>query len=627
MGDEQSFADPTVNALCARVAELLGFEAAVFLPSGTMCNEIAFRLHIRPGGDEALLHRTSHPLVAEAGGPAAFSGAMMCPLDGERGMFDAATLQRGAAPARRPLPAALAARLDRADRRTSPAAACGRSSGCARWSTAARDGGLRLHLDGARLMNAVVASGVPAARVDARLRHRVDRLQQGPRRPDGRGAGRLARADRRGVALQADAGRRAAPGGHRRRGRAARARPPRRPPGRRPRQRARARGRAGGDAGRGDRPGRGRDQHRRLPRAGRAGAVRARCRAAGVRMGAARRAAACARSPTSTSTARAWRRRSPRCARCVSAAAAPRPSARCRARGAPRGGAASPAGRSARAPRPRARPERRGSAGRGRPRAAAAGARAGRRAGRCSSPASTSQGWMCCSWKQTSKPPGGGPRQLQRRGPERPPLAGAAEQAPAELAVALGLRARCAHADAAGDHRGLERGRARARRSGAPLSVAGSPRAAANSSPRTRVEHHARDRAPRRPRRRCSRTTAGCRAGSSRCRRAGRRPSAARWCPGRLATASSPSRPSCGRRAASTRADRRLGRAVGRRDEVGRPVLGRHALGRAAIALQQLVAGAASRLGGDLEQLRRWRGHDPTIPGDPANSPSPFTGP
>src|SRR5436309_13638283 len=87
VGDEQRFEDPTVNALCARVAELLGMEAAVFLPSGTMCNEIAFRLHIRPGGDEAILHRRSHPIIAEAGGPAAFAGAMMQPLDTPRGMF------------------------------------------------------------------------------------------------------------------------------------------------------------------------------------------------------------------------------------------------------------------------------------------------------------------------------------------------------------------------------------------------------------------------------------------------------------------------------------------------------------------------------------------------------------
>src|SRR4051794_2099994 len=87
VGDEQRFEDPQVTALCERVASLLGFEAAVFLPSGTMCNEIAFRLHIRPGGDEAILHRTAHPIIAEAGGPAAFSGAMMQPLDTPKGMF------------------------------------------------------------------------------------------------------------------------------------------------------------------------------------------------------------------------------------------------------------------------------------------------------------------------------------------------------------------------------------------------------------------------------------------------------------------------------------------------------------------------------------------------------------
>src|ERR1700754_906888 len=87
VGDEQRFEDPTVIELCSRVASLLGFEAAVFLPTGTMCNEIAFRLHIRPGGDEAILHRSSHPLIAEAGGPAAFAGAMMQPLDTPRGMF------------------------------------------------------------------------------------------------------------------------------------------------------------------------------------------------------------------------------------------------------------------------------------------------------------------------------------------------------------------------------------------------------------------------------------------------------------------------------------------------------------------------------------------------------------
>src|SRR3954465_2543361 len=85
VGNEQHFGDPTVNALCERVAELLGFEAAVFLPSGTMCNAIGFRIHIRAGGDEVYLHRTSHPIKAEAGRPAAISGPGLGPPAGDRG--------------------------------------------------------------------------------------------------------------------------------------------------------------------------------------------------------------------------------------------------------------------------------------------------------------------------------------------------------------------------------------------------------------------------------------------------------------------------------------------------------------------------------------------------------------
>src|SRR4051795_10281089 len=93
VGDEQRGQDPTVNALQDRVAELLGQDAALFLPSGSMCNEISIRLHIRPGGDEYYLHRTAHPIVAEAGGPAAVSGAMIRALEGEGGMFTPAELE------------------------------------------------------------------------------------------------------------------------------------------------------------------------------------------------------------------------------------------------------------------------------------------------------------------------------------------------------------------------------------------------------------------------------------------------------------------------------------------------------------------------------------------------------
>src|SRR3989440_5459454 len=104
VGDEQRFADPTVTALQERVADLLGHEAGLFLPSGTMCNAISFRLHLRPGGDEVLLDRTSHPINAEAGGPAAISSAMMQVLDGDGGRFTGAQLEAAIRPADRYLP-------------------------------------------------------------------------------------------------------------------------------------------------------------------------------------------------------------------------------------------------------------------------------------------------------------------------------------------------------------------------------------------------------------------------------------------------------------------------------------------------------------------------------------------
>jgi threonine aldolase len=161
VGDEQRFADPTVNALQERVAELLGHEAALFLPSGTMCNAIGFRLHVRPGGDEVYLHHSAHPIHAEAGGPAELSGAMLHPLDGKGGIFDAEALEAALHPPEdryRPRP-----RLVSVEQTTNLA-------GGRVWPLetvravldVARREDLRAHLDGARLMNAVVASGVGA---------------------------------------------------------------------------------------------------------------------------------------------------------------------------------------------------------------------------------------------------------------------------------------------------------------------------------------------------------------------------------------------------------------------------------------------------------------------------------
>jgi threonine aldolase len=161
VGDEQRLRDPTTTALQERVAGLLGHEAALFLPSGTMCNAISFRLHVRPGGDEILLDRTSHPINAEAGGPAAISSAMLQALDGDGGRFTAAQVREAIRPPDRYLPRS---RLVSVEQTTNLA-------GGHIWPLeqirdvleVAGAHGMRAHLDGARLLNAVVATGVSAA--------------------------------------------------------------------------------------------------------------------------------------------------------------------------------------------------------------------------------------------------------------------------------------------------------------------------------------------------------------------------------------------------------------------------------------------------------------------------------
>jgi threonine aldolase len=164
VGDEQLKQDPTTTALEGRVAELLGHEAAVFLPSGTMCNEIAIRLHIKPGGEQLFLGRETHPLIAEAGGPAQLSGAVITQVDGDAGRFTPAALEaaiRGSGPGGR---YGARPRLVCVEQPTN-------MGGGRIWPLeqvrdvldVAAEHGLATHLDGARLMNAVVASRVDAA--------------------------------------------------------------------------------------------------------------------------------------------------------------------------------------------------------------------------------------------------------------------------------------------------------------------------------------------------------------------------------------------------------------------------------------------------------------------------------
>ncbi|MGH2763906.1 MAG: threonine aldolase family protein [Thermoleophilaceae bacterium] len=161
VGDEQRFADPTTRLLQERVAELLGHEAALFLPSGTMCNQISLRLHARPGGDELILDRTAHPIIAEAGGPAWNAGLMIHALDGDGGIFGPDQVRAALRPESRYLPRS---RVVSVEQTTNMGGGRVWPLGAVRAVLdVAREHGLRAHMDGARLMNAVVAAGVSAA--------------------------------------------------------------------------------------------------------------------------------------------------------------------------------------------------------------------------------------------------------------------------------------------------------------------------------------------------------------------------------------------------------------------------------------------------------------------------------
>jgi threonine aldolase len=160
VGDEQNREDPTVNRLQAMVADLLGQEAALFLPSGTMCNQVAFAVHCRPG-DEILLHETAHPLLYEAGGPAALVGALMRPLPGARGLYTADQVRQAVRPPVHYMPRTRALSVEQTANIVG--GVCWPLAQIEEVCAAGHAAGLACHMDGARLMNAVVATGTAAS--------------------------------------------------------------------------------------------------------------------------------------------------------------------------------------------------------------------------------------------------------------------------------------------------------------------------------------------------------------------------------------------------------------------------------------------------------------------------------
>ncbi len=164
VGDEQHGDDPTVHALCDRMAALLGKEAAMFLPSGTMCNEVAILTHCRPG-DEVIAHETAHIIAAEGGAPAALTGVSILGLKGQGGQFDPDTLKASLREKRRNSPPQTLLEVEQT----------ANLGGGTLWPLErlsavfqiAHDNGMATHMDGARLMNAVVAAGITAKEMTA----------------------------------------------------------------------------------------------------------------------------------------------------------------------------------------------------------------------------------------------------------------------------------------------------------------------------------------------------------------------------------------------------------------------------------------------------------------------------
>src|SRR5437763_6721334 len=159
VGDEQIGDDPSVNLLCERVADLLGKEAAVFMPSGTMCNVAATLSHCRPG-DEILAHESAHIIAREGGAHAALGGFQVTRLPGADGKFTLDTFRAALHPRTRYEPPQTLVSVEQT----------ANIGGGTIWkkadldaiADAARTNGMVTHMDVARLLNATVATGMVA---------------------------------------------------------------------------------------------------------------------------------------------------------------------------------------------------------------------------------------------------------------------------------------------------------------------------------------------------------------------------------------------------------------------------------------------------------------------------------
>ncbi len=160
VGDEQRGEDPSTNRLQERIAELVGKEAAVFLPSGTMCNQIAMLVHCR-AGDEIIGSAETHVFTSEGGGASVLAGAQTQWIPSDKGIFtgkDVTAAVRTGDGRHNPISKVVVVEQT-VNRGGGAIWTCAQLEDVA---MAAKSHGLIMHMDGARLLNAVVGSGVPA---------------------------------------------------------------------------------------------------------------------------------------------------------------------------------------------------------------------------------------------------------------------------------------------------------------------------------------------------------------------------------------------------------------------------------------------------------------------------------
>ena len=162
VGDDTFGDDPTINNLEERVAEILGKEAAVYMPSGTMTNQVAIRTHTEPG-DEILLEQSAHVYFNEAGATAALSGVICRLIEGERGVFGAEDMEASIRPVDNHYPRTKLVCVENTTNR----------GGGKVWpleklaevKKTAHENGLKIHLDGARIWNAAASMKIPESEI------------------------------------------------------------------------------------------------------------------------------------------------------------------------------------------------------------------------------------------------------------------------------------------------------------------------------------------------------------------------------------------------------------------------------------------------------------------------------